>query len=157
MDVPSIQSRRDAAEVPLERLAGNSQLTQEQKLGEAARQFEAVLLRQILQSAQKTVIRSSFSDDSTTSSIYHDFVTQQLADAVSKSGTVGLAKTLERQLSRQLQSASGAGHDRQPEAQPTSPSGAGVARPPSCSPQPPVLGLNPGFLTGITAALISHE
>jgi Rod binding domain-containing protein len=59
-----------------------------------ARQFEAILLRQILQSTQKTVIPSKFSDNSTAASIYHDLVTHQLADSISKSGTVGLAKTL---------------------------------------------------------------
>lgn len=156
MDVASIKPHLDAADVPPERLAGNSQLTEGEKLGEAARQFEAILLRQILQSAQKTVIPSTFADDSTAASIYHDLVTQQLADAVSKSGTLGLAKTLEHQLTRQLHPASLAGHDRKPEAQPTSPSGADAHRPPFRSPQPSASRLNPG-IPAAAAALLSHE
>ena len=38
----------------MEKLAGNTNLSQEEKIGEVSRQFEAVLLRQILQTAQKT-------------------------------------------------------------------------------------------------------
>jgi Rod binding domain-containing protein len=102
MNIPSIQKHLAAADIPPEQLAKNSQLTEEQKTGEVARQFEAILLRKILESSQKTVIRSEFSDDSTTTSIYHDMVTNQLAESISKSGTMGLAKMLEHQLTRQL-------------------------------------------------------
>src|SRR5215467_7022100 len=111
MNIPPIQGHIDAADIPPERLAGNSQLTEQEKVGEAARQFEAVLLRQILQSAQKTVIKSNFSDDSTSSSIYHDLVVNQLADDISKSGTIGLAKTLQQEFSRQLHSRSSDTHN----------------------------------------------
>jgi Rod binding domain-containing protein len=133
MNVSSIQPHLDAADLPLEQLAGNQQLNQEQKLAEVARQFEAVLLRQILQPTQETVIPSEFSDNSTAASIYHDLVTQQLADSISKSGTLGLAKALLLQLTHQLHPASTAGHDCTPEVQPTSHSGTGGARPSSCS------------------------
>ena len=157
MDIVSIQPRLNAADIPPERLAGNSQLTEEQKLGEAARQFEAILLRQILEGAQKPVIRSAYSDDSTAASIYHDLVTYQIADSVSKSGTVGLAKSLEHQLARQLQPASRAGHDSQPEAQSALPSGTGAARLPLSAAQPlaPPLTLNSPAKGA--AALPSHE
>ena len=129
MDVSSIQPQLKASEVPLEQLAKNSHLTEDQKVAEAARQFEAILLRQILSETQKTVIQSKYSDNSTAASIYHDMVTQQLADSISKSGNLGLARTLQRQLTRQLHPASSAGHDRKPEALPTAQSGADVARP----------------------------
>ena len=88
----------------MENLAGNSQLSQQEKLGEVSRQFEAVLLRQILQNAQKTHFASKFSGDSATSGIYQDMVTMQLADSISKSGTFGLAQSLEKQLNRELPS-----------------------------------------------------
>jgi peptidoglycan hydrolase FlgJ len=104
MNIPPIQRHLEAADIPPEQLAGNSQLTEQDKIGEAARQFEAVLLRQILESSQKTVIKSGASDDSTSSSIYHDLVVNQLADNISKSGTIGLAKTLQKEFTRQLHS-----------------------------------------------------
>src|SRR6185503_5628354 len=117
MEIPALQKTQPASDVPLERLAGNGQLSEPQKVAEAARQFEALLLRKILEETQKTVIHSEFSDDSTAAGIYRDLVTQQLAESISKSGSFGVAKTLERQLNRQLHSVS-------PAAQPASSAGA---------------------------------
>ena len=100
MDINPLQRRVDASNIAPERLAGNPNLTQAQKIGEASRQFESVLLKQILSDSQKTVIPSEFSDDSTASGIYHDLISQALADSISKSGTFGLAQTFAQQLNR---------------------------------------------------------
>lgn len=92
----------DSGGVSLERLAGNASLTEHEKLAEVSRQFEAVLLRQILAETQKPVIKSKFSDNSTASSIYRDLIGNQLAESISQTGAVGLAKCLGQQLDRQL-------------------------------------------------------
>ena len=68
------------------------------EIGEASRQFEAILLRQFLAESQKPMIKSEFTDDSNTAGIYQDMVTNQLADSLSRGGGIGLAKTFERQL-----------------------------------------------------------
>lgn len=101
MQIPALQRPVQASDIPLERLAGNPHLTEDQKTSEAARQFEAVMVKQILAETQKTVIPSKYADNSTASGIYHDMVSNQLADSISKSGSLGLAKSLEHQLSRQ--------------------------------------------------------
>ena len=98
------------------------------RLWKVSRQFEAILLREILQNTQKTVIPSSFSDNSTAASIYQDMVTRELADSISRSGTLGLARMLQRQLSRQLHPDSSAESSPAPETRPASPS-AGDAAP----------------------------
>ena len=98
MQVNPLQRQIAAADIAPERLAGNPHLTQKQKIAEASRQFEAVLLRQILGDAQKTVIPSEFSDSSTAAGIYHDLITKTLADSISKSGAFGLARTFQQQL-----------------------------------------------------------
>ncbi|HEX4266131.1 MAG TPA: rod-binding protein [Verrucomicrobiae bacterium] len=100
MNIPALKPHVVASDISPERLAKNPQLTEHEKIAEASRQFESILLKQILDGAQKTVIKSKFSDDSTASGIYHDMITQQLADSISKSGTFGLAKTFEQQLNR---------------------------------------------------------
>jgi Rod binding domain-containing protein len=130
MDIPPIQRRIEAADVPPEQLAGNSQLSEEQKIGEVARQFEAILLRQILESSQKPLIRSRYTDQSTAAGIYRDQVTQQLADSISKSGTLGLARTLEHQLTHQLRSDSAAPDAKAAAA--TNPQTLSDARPKNC-------------------------
>ncbi|HUA39673.1 MAG TPA: rod-binding protein [Candidatus Sulfopaludibacter sp.] len=89
----------NAVDIRPEDLAGDTALTQRQKIAEASRQFEAILLRQVLSETQKTVIPSEFTDNSTASSVYQDMITTTLADSISKSGKFGLAKIFERQLS----------------------------------------------------------
>ena len=100
MDIVPIQRKVVAAEIAPERLAGNSTLTKPEKIAEASRQFEAVLLRQILENGQKTVIKSKYGDNSASAAIYRDQVTTQLADSISKAGTFGFAQTFEQQLNR---------------------------------------------------------
>ena len=98
MIIGSLPKTVNAADIAPERLAGNTSLSEQQKIAEASRQFEAMLLRQILAASQKTVIVSRFTDNSTAASIYRDMVTNQLADSMSRSGGFGLAKAFEQQL-----------------------------------------------------------
>lgn len=100
MQINALQPQIDASHVQLESLAGSKALSQDQKIAEASRQFEAVLLRQFLSESQKPVITSEFTDNSSSAGIYQDMITTQLADSLSRSGGIGLAKTFERQLTR---------------------------------------------------------
>ncbi len=88
-----------AADIPIERLAANDHLSEKEKVGEACRQFEAVLLRQIIANGQKTHFKSSLTNTSASSEIYQDMFTNQLADCISRSGALGLAQSLSSQLS----------------------------------------------------------
>ena len=101
MNVTSLQPAIKASEIPLEKLEG-SRLTEAQKVGEVARQFEAVLLRQILAAARKNLIKSEVNPESSQSGIYTDMVNNQLADDISRTGTFGLARSLKTQLTRQV-------------------------------------------------------
>jgi|SRR5271168_645556 len=87
-----------ASELPLEMLAGNPNLSDEDKIGEVARQFEAMLFRQMLQEARK----SDSSDNKVANGIYDDMINNQLADSMTKSGEVGLARSLKTQLTHQV-------------------------------------------------------
>lgn len=102
MEISALQPRVNAADLPIEKLAMNSSISDSDKVGQACRQFEAVFLRQIFQEARKTVISSSTSHDSAISGIYGDMVNNQLADSVSRSGAFGLAKSLQTQLVHQV-------------------------------------------------------
>jgi len=102
MDISALQSRINPANVPLEKLAANPNVSDKDKVAEACRQFEAVLLRQILSATRKTVIASSETPDSNTTGIYNDMVNNQLADKISQSGEFGLAKSLQAQLVHQV-------------------------------------------------------
>lgn len=77
---------------------------------EVSRQFEAILVRQILNTAHVGAAFGPESGASTTSEVYRDMLTSQLADQISKSGDLGMSKQLERQLSRQVPGAVAPGH-----------------------------------------------
>jgi peptidoglycan hydrolase FlgJ len=98
MQISAIPAKVDASRLPVESLANNQALTENQKIAEASRQFEAILLREFLAESQKPVFKSEFTDDSTASSIYQDFITSTLADSLTRNGGIGIAKSFERQL-----------------------------------------------------------
>lgn len=102
MEISALQRNVRAADIQLENLAGNTKLSEPAKVGEVARQFEAVLLRQILGDAQKKLFASTMNPESVSGGIYQDMITNQLADSISRSGTFGLARSLETQLQREF-------------------------------------------------------
>ena len=103
MDITALNRDVRASELPLERLATSKEVPHDAKIQEVSRQFEAVLLRQILSQAQKPMFKSSpMGGGGSTNAIYQDMVTQQLADRISQGGTFGFAKVLEQQLSVQI-------------------------------------------------------
>lgn len=101
MNITPVQSSAeiDTSTVPVEDLAGNKNLTKQQKIHEASRQFEAIMLQQIMSEMQKPVITSEFTDDSTAAGIYQDYMTNALAQSMSKTDSLGFAKIFEQQLS----------------------------------------------------------
>lgn len=99
MEIQRLDRGVQASDLPLERLANSGQVSKQEKIGEAARQFEAVLLRQILSQAQKPLFQNSLiPGGGTTNAIYQDMVTQQLADRISEGGSFGFANVLKREL-----------------------------------------------------------
>lgn len=141
MDISSLSTAVKASDIAPERLAGNTALTEQQKIAEASRQFEAILLRQILSTTQKTVIPSKFVDNSTAADIYRDMITTQLADSISKSGAFGLAKTFEQQLTHP---AHGSGAHRPDAPSPRLQAGFQHARAANSSSQTPAISTGPG-------------
>ena len=104
MQISPLQSAVCASDLPVEQLANNSPAAESDKIRELSRQFEAVLLRHVLGNIQKTVIKSDVTEEAAGTDIYQDLVTSQLADAISRSGSFGLARSLEAELTRQLKS-----------------------------------------------------
>jgi len=103
MQISPLNSQNiQAADIGLERLVGSTKVSETDKIAEAGRAFEALLLRNILSESQKPVFSSKYNQDSSINSIYRDVVVNQMAENISKSGTFGLAKNLTDDLSRQI-------------------------------------------------------
>lgn len=80
------------------------------KLGGAAKEFEAIFVRQMLSSARK----ASFGDElfgSSAIDTFRDMQDSQYADLTAKSGTLGLAKQIEAHLAKFVGAGSGAKTD----------------------------------------------
>jgi flagellar protein FlgJ len=78
------------------------------KLGGAAKEFEAIFVRQMLASARK----ASFGDElfgSSATDTFRDMQDSQYADLTAKSGTLGLAKQIEAHLAKFVGAAPKAG------------------------------------------------
>lgn len=76
-------------------------LSESAKIDEAARQFEAMLVRQLLAEARKPVIRSGMEEESASRDIYQDLVNEHLAEAITKGGGLGVARSLSTEWQRQ--------------------------------------------------------
>jgi Rod binding domain-containing protein len=91
-----------AANLTPEQIAGNSALTDSQKVAEMSRQFEAVLLRQILTEAHKPVFKSSMALGSSTAAVHQDMLINEMANQMTRGGGAGLATQLTKDLGRQF-------------------------------------------------------
>lgn len=116
MHTDPLQRSVNAFDLPLDRLAQNPHVSEPDKLRAAARAFEAVLLRQILADAQKSVLPSALSPETSAKAIYRDLITSQLADGIARSGQFGLAQSLESAWQHQT----AASPRTDPDAPPTS-------------------------------------
>lgn len=82
----------------LKAIANNDAISREQKMVEVGRQFEGVLLKTFLEDALKPMIEGAIDEDSTAHGIYRHFLTDMLADNISKSQSFGFSSALQAQV-----------------------------------------------------------
>ncbi len=109
MEISSLKSNVNVADLQIEKLAGNSHVSEKLKVERVSREFEAVMLRQILTDATKKTFASDSEPESSSDGIYKDMVTNALADSISRSGAFGLARSLAKQLQHELKTDHDAG------------------------------------------------
>jgi Rod binding domain-containing protein len=89
--------------IAVEHLANNTQMSDDQKVAEIGRHFEAILLRQFLGEATKPMFGAGQTGiNSATKSIYQDMMVNTLAEQISKTGQFGLAESFKTQLTQRL-------------------------------------------------------
>ena len=98
MAIPIHMATMSANHLSVERLAQNNKLTEAEKIGEVAQQFEAILLRQFLNEATKPMFSQSEGMNPAQKGIYQDMITNTLADTISQTGEFGLAQAFQQQL-----------------------------------------------------------
>ena len=98
MPVPIQLNTMSANHLAIEHLAQNNKLTEAQKIGEVARHFEAILLRQFLKEATKPMLDQNEGMSPAQKDIYQDMITKTLADSMSQSRQFGLSQAFRHQL-----------------------------------------------------------
>ena len=76
--------------------------TDHEKLLQACRDFEALFVKQMLNAMRKTVNKSGLIDGGMAEEIFEDMLYDEYAKKMTKTAGVGLAETLYRELSPQL-------------------------------------------------------
>lgn len=102
MQISSILSAINPDKLSLKQLAASTVLTKQQKVAELSKDFEAILVGQFLQEAQKPLFKSELFADPASDGIYGGMLNHQLAEAIARGGGFGLARSLEKPLERQL-------------------------------------------------------
>lgn len=104
--------RPDSAAGPVRREtdpgAPRSVVEQKEKLREAAKDFEAIFVRQLLKNMRSTLMDGGMFGDGTAGEIYSDMMENALAEKISETGSLGLGEQLYRRLVTRIDSAEGA-------------------------------------------------
>ena len=79
----------------------NPNLTQEQKIGVAAQQFEGVLLNLFLKDAMKPMLHQ-MPGSQAGGGVYQHYLTNVLADSITQAGGFGFSSVLQQQLTQNL-------------------------------------------------------
>ena len=87
----------------LGRLANHTHLKEEEKVEAVAREFEVMLVKQVLKSAQQPMTDSGSTLFPTqgTGAIYGDMMVDTMAGSIGRAGQLGLARMFQQQLASQ--------------------------------------------------------
>ena len=90
-----------SSNMDIAQLANDSQLNEADKLEAAAKEFEVMLVKQVLKSAQQPLTESgsTFFPTHGTGVIYGDMMIDTLSGSVGRAGQLGLARLFQQQLS----------------------------------------------------------
>lgn len=95
------QAHTLGSNMDLAQLANDSQLNEADKLEAAAKEFEVMLVKQVLKSAQQPLTESgsTFFPTHGTGAMYGDMMIDTLSGSVGRAGQLGLARLFQQQLS----------------------------------------------------------
>lgn len=79
---------------------GDPKMDSKARLEEVGRQFEAIFLRQFLQDALDPMIEGSLNEGGSRNGIYRQFMTDTLADSISRTEPFGFSRALQAQMQR---------------------------------------------------------
>lgn len=100
---PSSGAGLEGLQLIAERTKNGKQLS-ETEIREVGRQFESLLLHQLLSTMRRSIPDSGLFGDSSAKDIYEDLFDQHIAEAVAQGGQTGIAETVVEELRRRQSS-----------------------------------------------------
>lgn len=82
----------------LEAMAGNPSIPEEDKQAEALRQFEGILLREVLRDTVESMVGAGIEGGQTQKAVYSHWMANQLIDSLTAGGGLGIARTVQEAL-----------------------------------------------------------
>jgi len=84
----------------LQRMLHSKTIDEKAKIGEVSRQFEAVMLRQVLEKSLEPMFEGIMDENGSAFSMARYFWTDSLADEITKGGGLGMSTVLQAQLGK---------------------------------------------------------
>ena len=97
----ALENRLNTAQGPAASSAGNAEMA---KLKQACQDFEAIFIKQMLDSMKKTVNKSELTKKNMGEDIFEDMLYDEYAKKMSSTAGLGVGDMMFQQLSRQLPS-----------------------------------------------------
>jgi len=99
-DTAHLRFNSSEAKATLNRIEGVSQLSEQedQKLREACKDFESLLIKQMLDAMKKTVPESNLIDKNQGEKYFEDMLSQEYADSMADTESLGISDMMYRQL-----------------------------------------------------------
>jgi Rod binding domain-containing protein len=102
MNIGAFQPGLRPAELTLEQVSTSSVISEQEKVAELARQFEGVMVKQMLREARQPMLDAAPEGGTSETRAYDEMVTDKMAEAITRGGGFGVASSLQAQLLRQM-------------------------------------------------------
>ena len=79
-------------------LTFNKQMSEKEKIAEASKQFEGVLLRQYLKDALKPLVETELTKNTASDDIYRSYLIDIMAGSMADSGAFGVSNSLQASI-----------------------------------------------------------
>ena len=87
---------------PLKGMVHNQNISEQAKLKKASQQFEAMLLKQILEDGLKPMIKGALPESGGSHTMYQHLISDALSQQLSESESFGIAQSIQLQMKNRI-------------------------------------------------------
>lgn len=87
---------------PLKQMVHNKNISEQAKLAKASQQFEAMMLKQILEDGLKPLFKGALDTNKGSQGMYQHMITDSLSQELAKSESFGIANSIQHQMENRV-------------------------------------------------------